>query len=101
MFNLTIHCATEASEPVFKSYDGASLNLEWSTPAGCDFKGSDDAPQEDEGGGGSEGGKAPESVGSGMGWFLLVLLLAFLGYFGLGAYYNYATYGATGMDLIP
>ena len=29
------------------------------------------------------------------------LLLAVLGYFGLGAYYNYSTYGATGVDLIP
>lgn len=29
------------------------------------------------------------------------LLLAFVAYFGLGAYYNYSTYGASGMDLIP
>src|SRR5438477_10087003 len=29
------------------------------------------------------------------------LLLAFASYFGLGAYYNYSTYGATGVDLIP
>lgn len=29
------------------------------------------------------------------------LILAFLTYFGLGAYYNYSTYGASGVDLIP
>lgn len=29
------------------------------------------------------------------------LLLAFVAYFVLGAYYNYSTYGATGADLIP
>ena len=29
------------------------------------------------------------------------LLLAFIAYFVLGAYYNYSTYGATGADLIP
>lgn len=29
------------------------------------------------------------------------ILLAFLAYLGLGAYYNYSTYGASGMDLIP
>jgi hypothetical protein len=29
------------------------------------------------------------------------LLLAFGGYFALGAYYNYSTYGARGVDLIP
>lgn len=29
------------------------------------------------------------------------LLLGLLAYFGLGAYYNYSTYGARGADLIP
>lgn len=29
------------------------------------------------------------------------LLLAFVAYFALGAYYNYSTYGASGIDLIP
>lgn len=29
------------------------------------------------------------------------ILLAFFAYFGLGAYYNYSTYGARGIDLIP
>jgi autophagy-related protein 27 len=29
------------------------------------------------------------------------LVLGFIGYFLLGAYYNYTTYGASGSDLIP
>lgn len=29
------------------------------------------------------------------------LFLSFAAYFGLGAYYNYSTYGARGYDLIP
>jgi hypothetical protein len=29
------------------------------------------------------------------------LFIVFAGYFALGAYYNYTTYGATGADLIP
>jgi len=29
------------------------------------------------------------------------LLLAIIAYFALGAYYNYSTYGASGVDLIP
>lgn len=29
------------------------------------------------------------------------LLLAFCAYFAIGAYYNYSTYGARGLDLIP
>lgn len=105
LFNLTLHCATETSPIDFQSYDGVSLNLEWSAPAGCGFEGPNGTPQDDETGGGDsdsgDEGKEPESVGSGVGWFLLVLLLAFIGYFALGAYYNYTTYGATGMDLIP
>ena len=34
-------------------------------------------------------------------WNALRLVIAFAGYFALGAYYNYTTYGATGVDLIP
>ncbi|KAG7449502.1 uncharacterized protein BT62DRAFT_587764 [Guyanagaster necrorhizus] len=97
--NLTLLCDPDASnsDPTIMSYDGAELRLEWHTPAGCSFG-------EDNSGGGSGGpsdGPAEESVGSGLGWFFLVLLLAFLAYFGLGAYYNYTTYGASGKDLIP
>jgi hypothetical protein len=58
--------------------------------AGCGL-----VSEDDDGDGGQE------KVGSGIGWFFLVLFLAFLAYFGLGAYYNYTTYGASGVDLIP
>ena len=33
--------------------------------------------------------------------FLFRLLLAFFAYFVIGSYYNYSTYGATGLDMIP
>ncbi|TFK44723.1 autophagy-related protein 27 [Crucibulum laeve] len=97
--NVTLFCDPEAtSGPKFVSYDFARLDIEWNTPAGCPFKeeGSppDDAPKDDD-------SKQEESVGSGVGWFFLVILLAFAAYFGLGAYYNYSTYGARGADLIP
>ncbi|KII92470.1 hypothetical protein PLICRDRAFT_103090 [Plicaturopsis crispa FD-325 SS-3] len=94
--NLT--CATEASDPTFSTYDGAQLKLDWLSPAGCGFKGDGESPSDDEGGKGED---KQENVGSGIGWFFLVLLLAFVAYFGLGAYYNYSTYGASGADLIP
>ncbi|KAK0461077.1 autophagy-related protein 27 [Desarmillaria tabescens] len=99
-FNLTLLCDPDASnsDPTFTSYDEAELRLEWRSPAGCSFG------ENNGGGGGSTGpgdGPVEESVGSGLGWFFLVLLLAFLAYFGLGAYYNYTTYGASGKDLIP
>lgn len=29
------------------------------------------------------------------------ILFGFVAYFGLGAYYNYNNYGATGWDLVP
>jgi len=99
-FNLTLKCATDSSQPTITSYDGSQLQIDWSAPAGCGFR-SDGEHHEEENE--KEDGKTGESenLGSGMGWFFLVLLLAFAAYFGLGAYYNYSTYGATGVDLIP
>jgi len=71
--------------------------VEWTHKAGCGFAGENDG-----GGGVGNGDEAKnEAVGSGIGWFFLVLLLAFIAYFVLGAYYNYTTYGASGVDLIP
>ncbi|KAF9471592.1 hypothetical protein BDN70DRAFT_887937 [Pholiota conissans] len=97
--NLTLLCdPQETSQPKFIAYDGSTLELEWSAPAGCPF-GEEDGGHKDE----DDKDKEPEkeSVGSGIGWFFLVLFLSFATYFGLGAYYNYSTYGATGYDLIP
>ncbi|KAI0256035.1 autophagy-related protein 27 [Lactifluus subvellereus] len=94
VFVLNLFCATEMSEPEFKSYDGNRAVVEWSAPSGCNFG----APTE---GGEKTPEKDVEAVGSGIGWFFLLLLIAFASYFALGAYYNYTTYGATGVDLIP
>ncbi|KIY73059.1 hypothetical protein CYLTODRAFT_387493 [Cylindrobasidium torrendii FP15055 ss-10] len=97
--SLTLLCATDASDPTFASYNGSKLSLEWKTPAACG-KGND---TDGGGSGGKEEDNPPRerSVGSGIGWFFLVLVLAFVAYFGIGAYYNYSTYGASGKDLIP
>jgi len=96
--NLTVLCDTVLGTPQFVSYNGAQLDLEWSAPAGCGFTGDD----EDEGEGPEKGesGSGSGSLSS-VGWFLLLLLVAFATYMGLGAYYNYSTYGASGVDLIP
>jgi len=105
--NLTLFCDKSETEPHFVSYDGSQMHIQWSSPAGCSSEGE---PGNGGGGGGGGGGdhhedeKIPEEdehVGSGIGWFFLVLFLAFVAYFGLGAYYNYSTYGASGIDLIP
>lgn len=91
----TLYCSTTESEPKFISYTHGDLSVEWSTPSGCGMVADDDTkPPPDE-------TPEPGEVGSGIGWFFLVLLLAFMSYFALGAYYNYSTYGATGVDLIP
>lgn len=95
-FVLNLLCGTEQGQPEFKSYDGARALVEWSAPAGCNFR--SDPPS---GGDGKTPEKEAEAVGSGIGWFFLLLFIAFAGYFVLGAYYNYTTYGATGVDLIP
>lgn len=97
--NLTLLCSTTTSEPTFVSYDGAELKMEWSAPSGCSMAPSEDDPPKHQEPGNEE--KLGENVGSGIGWFFLVLLLAFISYFALGMYYNYSTYGATGKDLIP
>ncbi|KXN92439.1 Autophagy-related protein 27 [Leucoagaricus sp. SymC.cos] len=101
VFNVTIRCDTQpTSDPKFLSYDGSTLSLEWSAQDGCPKKHDSEPPKDDKGNSG-DGSKEEESVGSGIGWFFLVILLAFVAYFGLGAYYNYSTYGARGIDLIP
>jgi autophagy-related protein 27 len=58
-FVLRLLCATEVSEPEFKSYDGKEAVVEWSAPSGCSFG----APAEGE------------TVGSGIGWFFLLFVL--------------------------
>ncbi|KAH9859115.1 autophagy-related protein 27 [Lenzites betulinus] len=84
------------------SYDGKDMRLEWSTVAACPFGAPKDGEEKpDEGDKGGSGDQKEEAVGSGLGYFFLILLLAFVAYFGLGAYYNYTTYGASGADLIP
>jgi len=99
VFNLTIFCdPQDTSEPKFIAYDGSRLDVEWSAPAGCPFKETDDNKDEETP---PKDDTDKEIVGSGIGWFFLVILLSFVAYLGLGAYYNYSTYGATGFDLIP
>ncbi|OBZ70582.1 Autophagy-related protein 27 [Grifola frondosa] len=100
-FNLKLLCSTETSDPLFSSYDNKDVWVEWSAPAGCGFGASED-PDDKPGGDVDNGdGHEEKTVGSGIGYFFLLLLLAFVAYFALGAYYNYSTYGATGVDLIP
>ncbi|KAH9013938.1 hypothetical protein EDB84DRAFT_1277980, partial [Lactarius hengduanensis] len=85
-FVLNLLCNTKASDPEFKSYDGAQAIVEWSAPSGCNFR---EAPAE---GGDDKPEREVEAVGSGIGWFFLLLFVVFAGYFALGAYYNYTTY---------
>ncbi|KAH9839348.1 autophagy-related protein 27 [Rhodofomes roseus] len=102
-FNLRLLCATESTGLTFSDYDGSAMWAEWSAPSGCGFGAAppdsgSDKPNDDA----EEGDGSSEShMGSGLGYFFLLLLLAFVAYFALGAYYNYSTYGATGLDLIP
>ncbi|KAG0704492.1 putative autophagy protein Atg27 [Suillus ampliporus] len=101
--NFSLLCA-DTTDPKFTSYENGTVYVEWSTRSGCSAD-EKSPPQEDDktgDGGGSDSDEKPaESVGSGLGFFFLVLLLAFAAYFALGAYYNYSTYGARGVDLIP
>ncbi|EAU91213.2 hypothetical protein CC1G_06848 [Coprinopsis cinerea okayama7 len=75
-------------------YDGSQLEVEYFGIAGCPLKNGDKPPPNDD-------KKVEEPVGSGLGWFFMLIFLAFIAYFAIGAYYNYTTYGARGADLIP
>jgi hypothetical protein len=110
--NLTLLCAQDAgSDPEITAYNDGVMSVEWKTPAGCPVKRNDD-------GSSGDGEKEVEvgRTGSGIGWFFLLyvssplrvpklmcgrLLISFVGYFALGAYYNYNNFGATGWDLVP
>ncbi|KAH8119568.1 autophagy-related protein 27 [Phellopilus nigrolimitatus] len=96
-FNVSILCDSTQADPVFVSYYGWQLAVEWRSPAGCGSQASEPHP----GGGEKDKEGGEEHVGSGLGWFFLLFLIAFAAYFVLGAYYNYSNYGATGADLIP
>ncbi|PIL29752.1 hypothetical protein GSI_08191 [Ganoderma sinense ZZ0214-1] len=99
-------CSSNMANLNFTSYDGKDLYIQWEAPAGCLFESPPDEGTKDPSKGGDDksgsgGEKEQESVGSGLGYFFLLLFLAFVAYFALGAYYNYSTYGASGADLIP
>ncbi|TDL24261.1 hypothetical protein BD410DRAFT_786373 [Rickenella mellea] len=100
-FSVALLCDSTTSSPQFKSYNNSQLSVEWKTPAACEADGKEPPKDGDKEGDGGNGGQEDAHVGSGLGWFFLLLLLAFAAYFALGAYYNYTTYGATGSDLIP
>ncbi|KIM69761.1 hypothetical protein SCLCIDRAFT_102673 [Scleroderma citrinum Foug A] len=101
--NLT--CAESAQPPTFSAYVDGQATVEWSSPSACKSQQVPPPQEDDKKGGDGNGGKPDdvpiEHVGSGLGFFFLMLLLAFCAYFALGAYYNYSTYGARGLDLIP
>ncbi|OSX66201.1 hypothetical protein POSPLADRAFT_1132639 [Postia placenta MAD-698-R-SB12] len=97
-FNVNLICDPDAVDLEFSSYDGRDMWVEWRTSAGCGFGGPGEPPETHPS---EDTDKDEKSVGSGIGYFFLLLFLALIGYFGLGAYYNYSTYGASGLDLIP
>ncbi|PCH43397.1 hypothetical protein WOLCODRAFT_121884 [Wolfiporia cocos MD-104 SS10] len=101
-FNIRLLCDSEHRDLEFMSYDGSELWVEWRTTAACGSRESADPPAGDKPADDTEdGGQSESRMGSGLGYFFLLLFLALVAYFGLGAYYNYSTYGASGMDLIP
>lgn len=123
--NITLLCTQDSeSEPIFLGHENdiTSLSVEWKTSAGCPAKASDGGDNKggDSGGGEKDAGDDASSSGSGIGWFFLLhvlfisrrntklipsyvcrLLISFMGYFAVGAYYNYNNFGATGWDLVP
>lgn len=97
---LTLYCSPDSSSdhPTFQWYDGSVMAIDWNTTAGCGHTHSNAPPKDDDK---KDSSKPSEEVGSGIGYFFLVILIVLAAYFGFGAYYNYSTYGARGWDLVP
>ncbi|GAA5871416.1 hypothetical protein JCM16303_000747 [Sporobolomyces ruberrimus] len=102
---IEMKCDPNAREtaPTVKEYHSkqGALDLEWTTSAACPL--SDDPPPSDKNPD-NDGNDDDDKISGGMGffgWFFTLILLGFIGYFVLGAYHNYTTYGATGWDMVP
>ncbi|EJU04356.1 hypothetical protein DACRYDRAFT_43955, partial [Dacryopinax primogenitus] len=93
---ITFGCSDSEHAPTYSKYDESKgvLYLDWSSKAGCAQKGAVEPPPDDVNGG-------PRRGWSGVGWFFFLLFIIIIGYFGVGAYYNYTQYGASGWDLLP
>ncbi|CDR41622.1 RHTO0S06e03576g1_1 [Rhodotorula toruloides] len=98
------------TSPTVQDYDSKAgvLSLSWTTFAACPTGNSDppkeDAPRRDDDKEEDGGARDPVGKSGGMGffsWFFTLLFLGLLGYFAIGSYHNYTTYGATGWDMIP
>ncbi|KAI6166127.1 autophagy-related protein 27 [Pisolithus thermaeus] len=101
---VNLACAESSSSPLLASYENGQVTVEWSSRSACKAHGQHPSLPSDEKEGSSEDtpGDVPiEHVGSGLGFFFLMLLLALCAYAALGAYRNYSVYGARGLDLIP
>lgn len=104
--SLRIHlaCAESTSHPLLASYEHGQATVEWSSRCACKAHQGQPPSREDEKQGGNEENPDDvpiEHIGSGLGFFFLMLLFAFGAYIALGVYYNYSAYGARGLDLIP
>ncbi|BGP49102.1 type II membrane protein [Rhodotorula kratochvilovae] len=103
---IEMRCDDGAKEttPTVEDYDPKAglLSLKWTTSAACaTTNGGDPAPPPPPP---KEGDSKQDKSSGGMGffgWFFTLLFLALLGYFAVGAYHNYTTYGATGWDMVP
>jgi hypothetical protein len=69
--NVTVRCASSASDPKFLSYENDTAYIEWSVPGGCAS-----ASTPDKGDDKPVDGAPRAKHGSGMGLFFLACVLA-------------------------
>ncbi|GAA5828680.1 hypothetical protein JCM3766R1_003786 [Sporobolomyces carnicolor] len=104
LVRIDMKCDENAKEtaPKVKEYHSKQgvLDLEWTTSAACPV--SKDSPPPERGGDDNGDSEGSDSGGLGFfGWFFTLIVIGLIAYFGLGAYHNYTTYGATGWDMVP
>ncbi|OAV89299.1 hypothetical protein PTTG_12661 [Puccinia triticina 1-1 BBBD Race 1] len=79
------------SKPTTTVYDSiqGTLNLTWPTPAGCATSSS------------RKDSSSPDTSSNPFKTFIMIVLLIFFVYLISGIWYNYNTYGLTGLDALP
>jgi len=96
-FIIRLQCSSSDEDPTLGSHTHSETEVHWKTKAVCKTQNSKPPPNTTH----PDKDSTKPSEGSSVRWFFFLLLFCFAMYFGLGAYYNYNNYGASGWDLVP
>ncbi|KAF8326677.1 autophagy-related protein 27 [Cantharellus anzutake] len=96
-FVVTLQCSSSDEDPELGIHTENATEVHWKVKAACAEESKPPPPDTKH----PDEDSRKTSEGSSLGWFFFLLLFCFATYLGLGAYYNYNNYGASGWDLVP